>query len=233
MSLLRMSSPIWGNLELMMATTAAYTWVKMGEAAWAWSVDLARRPLRRHNHDHQWFVKEDWNRWVQRNCWGSLPAPHYVLLQKLLNDVGDVGNVDFVDQTIDGLLKGFPAHSLILQTVDIKQRIFYIQLNILKFKAACSSACKMLMARWRAAIFSPNSLPLFALESNLWCSLSTSYHPVSGLKRTTRLHFSCYRYLFPALRDASIFPGWWPPFLCMRNRIDSLLNPCGCISCHI
>jgi len=38
-----------------------------------------------------------------------------------LNNVGNVGNVHFVDQTIDGLLQGFPAHPLILQTVELKR----------------------------------------------------------------------------------------------------------------
>lgn len=45
-----------------------------------------------------------------------LPAPDDVFLQQLLNDVGNVGHVDFVDETVDGLLQSLPAHSLIGQT---------------------------------------------------------------------------------------------------------------------
>ena len=30
-----------------MATRAAYTWVKVGEAAWAWMTDRAKIPLRK------------------------------------------------------------------------------------------------------------------------------------------------------------------------------------------
>ncbi len=43
------------------------------------------------------------------------PPPDDVLLQQLLDDVDDVRHVDFVDQTIDGLLQGLPAHPLIGQ----------------------------------------------------------------------------------------------------------------------
>ena len=43
------------------------------------------------------------------------PSPDDVLLQKLLDDVDDVGHVDFVDQTVDGLLQSLPAHPLIGQ----------------------------------------------------------------------------------------------------------------------
>lgn len=47
-----------------------------------------------------------------------LPAPHNVLLQQLMNDVADVGHVDFVDETIDGLLQRLPAHSLVCEARD-------------------------------------------------------------------------------------------------------------------
>lgn len=30
-----------------------------------------------------------------------IPAPYYVLLQQLLDDVDDVGHIDFVDETVD------------------------------------------------------------------------------------------------------------------------------------
>lgn len=39
MSLLRRSSPMLGNLELMMEPRPAYTWVNVGDALWAWSKD--------------------------------------------------------------------------------------------------------------------------------------------------------------------------------------------------
>lgn len=48
-------------------------------------------------------------------CYCS-PPPDDVLLQQLLDDEGDVRHVDFVDQTVDGLLQGLPAHPLIGQT---------------------------------------------------------------------------------------------------------------------
>lgn len=46
----------------------------------------------------------------------SLPATDDVLLQQLLDDVGDVGHVHFVDETVDGLFQRFPAHPLVRQT---------------------------------------------------------------------------------------------------------------------
>jgi len=47
--------------------------------------------------------------------WRGSPPPDDVLLQQLLDDVDDVGHVDFVDQAVDGLLQGLPAHPLIGQ----------------------------------------------------------------------------------------------------------------------
>ena len=39
-------SPLgWGDLVLMMAAGEAHTWVKVGEAVWAWMTLIHRRPL--------------------------------------------------------------------------------------------------------------------------------------------------------------------------------------------
>lgn len=48
----------------------------------------------------------------------SSPSSDDVFLQQLLDDVDDVGNIDFVDQTIDGLLQSLPAHPLIGQAAE-------------------------------------------------------------------------------------------------------------------
>ncbi len=58
--------------------------------------------------------------------------------------------------------------------------------------------------------------PPLALETDLWCIVSITYLPVSGLKHRPALHSFCYRYP-TSLRDTSIFPGWWPAFCCMRK----------------
>lgn len=52
----------------------------------------------------------------------SLPAADDVLLQQLLDDVADVGDVDFVDETVDGFLQRFPAHPLVRQTAEERER---------------------------------------------------------------------------------------------------------------
>jgi len=39
-------------------------------------------------------------------------ATDEILTEQLGNDVLDVGNIDLVDQTIDGLFEGFPGHAL-------------------------------------------------------------------------------------------------------------------------
>lgn len=44
-----------------------------------------------------------------------LPAPDDILLQQLLDDVNNVGHIDFVNQPVDGLLQSLPAHPLIGQ----------------------------------------------------------------------------------------------------------------------
>lgn len=37
---------MFGNLELMIATTAANTWEKEGEKDWAWMIERANSPLK-------------------------------------------------------------------------------------------------------------------------------------------------------------------------------------------
>lgn len=51
------------------------------------------------------------------------PPPDDILLQQLLDDVDDVGHVDFVDQTVDGLLQSLPAHPLIGQAAQFNKNI--------------------------------------------------------------------------------------------------------------
>lgn len=51
-----------------------------------------------------------------RRPYCCLPAPDDVFLEQLLNDVGNVGHVDLVDETVDGLLQSLPAHPLIGET---------------------------------------------------------------------------------------------------------------------
>lgn len=63
-----------------------------------------------------WELNEDFNQPVEFGA-VLLPATDDVLLQQLLDYVGDVGHVYFVDETVDGLLQRFPAHPLVRQTV--------------------------------------------------------------------------------------------------------------------
>lgn len=55
------------------------------------------------------------------NVYSCLPAPDNVFLQQLLDDVDDVGHIDFVNQTVDGLLQSLPAHPLIGQAAHGQQ----------------------------------------------------------------------------------------------------------------
>ena len=46
----------------------------------------------------------------------TLPSSDNVLLEELLDDVDDIGDVHLVDETIDALLQGFPGHALVGRT---------------------------------------------------------------------------------------------------------------------
>ena len=66
---------------------------------------------------NQYFIFMSLNIYLNDTLTEKTSAPDNVLRKEFPDDDCDVGTVDFVDQTIDGLLESFPSQSLVSFTV--------------------------------------------------------------------------------------------------------------------